>query len=405
MKNILYFFVFLGSSNLFSQTITLDPRSTIPATLQIKGDLTLKRNIFSTSPTTFSTVTRGSNSILQFFGGEIQSISEGADGNIIYVQNIGTSALIIKHQFTTGTTATNRIVTHTGTDVILQNTGESVTLVYDTAIDRWRVMESYNEPWTYFGNGLTNTSNYIGTSDAQPFSLGTNNAKRITVSSNGNVGINTIIPLAKLHVSEGASGVTPPSGTTAIFEDNTTHNIGIHDDGYSSFLSFKKPSNEVKVYDNSIIYNNNDLMGSGSTLITRLGNYGSNDYVKLHQPVRYRVYTYNNDELITSTHLNSLGFSAGAYSVLRLQGSTKDYQLTGIPLPTTNLPSFILYIIVDDTSLTIHDDGLASIELTTPQFKIRTGEGGSSLTISGNGGVTLLYNTDAQRWFVIDWKQ
>ncbi len=400
MKNKIFFIVFLGAANSFSQTITLDPKNTATAVLQIKGDLITKRNSYSTSPTTFTTVSRGSNSILQFFGGEIQSISEGADGNIIYVQNTGTSALTIKHQYTVGTTATNRVVTHTGADIILQNNGEAVTMIYDTAIDRWRVMESYNEPWTYFGNGLTNTSNYVGTTDAQPFSLGTNNAKRMTVSSNGNVGVNNTNPLAKLHVSNGTSGVTPPSGITAIFEDNTTHNIGIHDDGYNSFLSFKKPSNEVQIQDDFLKYNNISLLDIDNPEINGLGNYYSNDYVKLHQYVRFRTYAYNSDELISSSKLSTLGFTAGAYSVLRLQGSTKNYDLTGIPLPTTYLPSFILYIIVDDTNLTILDNTI--IELVAP-YRIRTGEGGS-LTISGNGGVTLLYNTDAQRWFVIDYQ-
>jgi hypothetical protein len=55
--------------------------------------------------------------------------------------------------------------------------------------------------WSLGGNsGIDSAANFIGTLDGQPFTIKTNNAARMVVSSTGNVGIGTTTPSAKLNV-------------------------------------------------------------------------------------------------------------------------------------------------------------------------------------------------------------
>ena len=55
--------------------------------------------------------------------------------------------------------------------------------------------------WSLKGNSNTDSaSNFIGTLDGQPLTLVTNNTARMIVGSNGNVGIGTTTPSAKLNV-------------------------------------------------------------------------------------------------------------------------------------------------------------------------------------------------------------
>jgi hypothetical protein len=55
--------------------------------------------------------------------------------------------------------------------------------------------------WTLTGNSATDSAtNFIGTLDGQPLSIKTDNATRMIISSNGNVGIGTTTPSATLNV-------------------------------------------------------------------------------------------------------------------------------------------------------------------------------------------------------------
>lgn len=55
--------------------------------------------------------------------------------------------------------------------------------------------------WSLSGNsGLDSAGNFIGTRDGKPFTIKTNNLPRMMVSSQGNVGIGTTTPTAKLNV-------------------------------------------------------------------------------------------------------------------------------------------------------------------------------------------------------------
>jgi hypothetical protein len=57
--------------------------------------------------------------------------------------------------------------------------------------------------WSLLGNPATNPAlNFVGTSDAQPLVVRTNNVERMRVTANGLVGIGTLAPQTPLHVNQ-----------------------------------------------------------------------------------------------------------------------------------------------------------------------------------------------------------
>jgi len=63
-------------------------------------------------------------------------------------------------------------------------------------------------PNTFVQNGNSfGTTATLGTNDTQPLIFETNNTQRIYISSSGNIGINTILPTARLFISESTSQI------------------------------------------------------------------------------------------------------------------------------------------------------------------------------------------------------
>lgn len=56
------------------------------------------------------------------------------------------------------------------------------------------------QSWSLTGNAGTSGTNFIGTTDAKAFKIRTNNTVRMTVASNGKIGINNGAPLSRLDV-------------------------------------------------------------------------------------------------------------------------------------------------------------------------------------------------------------
>lgn len=75
-------------------------------------------------------------------------------------------------------------------------------------------MTEANNNWSLSGNAGTNPANqFLGTTDAQPLVVKTNNATRMTVGANGNVGIGVAAPSAKLHLDGSVQMDNLPTGT------------------------------------------------------------------------------------------------------------------------------------------------------------------------------------------------
>lgn len=128
--------------------------------------------------------------------------------------------------------------------------------------------------WTLTGNtGIDSTTKFIGTTDAKPFILKTNNTERLRVTSNGFTGIGTATP-----------SVTFQAGTT-MYVNNTSGQVGI---GISpqTGASHKLQVNAT----GAVAYvSMGDIAGSGPLLY--LGSTGSNVYVnsRSNHPLEFFV--------------------------------------------------------------------------------------------------------------------
>jgi hypothetical protein len=127
-------------------------------------------------------------------------------------------------------TATNAHgpVTSPATSLLVYNTATTTgpTAVspgfyyWDGNQNRWvRLMDMSKDgpAWLLTGNAGTDPAvNFIGTTDAQPLAIRTNNTEQIRVTANGRVGIGTTTPGAKLEV---AGAIKVPQEGTLIFND------------------------------------------------------------------------------------------------------------------------------------------------------------------------------------------
>jgi hypothetical protein len=70
--------------------------------------------------------------------------------------------------------------------------------------------------WSLTGNaGTSPGTNFLGTSDAQALVVKTNNAERLRVAANGNVGVGTNAPQYKLHLGTSSTGLRVDGTATA----------------------------------------------------------------------------------------------------------------------------------------------------------------------------------------------
>lgn len=101
----------------------------------------------------------------------------------------------------TDTTAINALTPPDGM-IIFLTPDKSLRIRSQGAWKKLASMADATANWSLTGNsGTDSASSFIGTLDGKPFTIKTDNAARMIVSSNGNVGIGTTTPSATLNVN------------------------------------------------------------------------------------------------------------------------------------------------------------------------------------------------------------
>ncbi|HEV7737164.1 MAG TPA: hypothetical protein VGO47_07320, partial [Chlamydiales bacterium] len=101
--------------------------------------------------------------------------------------------------------------------IIFLNTDKSLRLRSNGYWKKIADLSEANSNWSLNGNtGSDSTLNFIGTVDGKPLVMKTNNAERLRINSNGNIGIGTANPTAKLNVDGSVKLENLAAGTSEL---------------------------------------------------------------------------------------------------------------------------------------------------------------------------------------------
>jgi hypothetical protein len=252
---------------------------------------------------------------------------------------------------------------------------------------RANISLSATEAWSPTANGTRVSFGTTANGTTSP-------STRLTIDHNGFVGIGTLSPESKLHISNGSSGVTPSENAGIFAEDNdhTYINLGTPDNKESGIL-FGKPS--FGGASGGIIYDaDRSLLFRTSTndtrmVVTEAGNVGigtTTPAAKLDIVGDVRV------SLIVTTANTSVSYDPfnrqnNSYHVL----NTAEDATVFIRGFTAASAGTLLYLIVAGDGTTILQDNNG----TNSADRISTSDN-ENITISGQGSATFIY-TDGWR--------
>ena len=281
--------------------------------------------------------------------------------------------------------------------MIASGTG-GVLLIYDITKSRWRIVEtpsgSGTAGWGLTGNAGTTASNFIGTPDAQPLAFRTNNLDRVNILANGNVGIGTNTPDRKLHIFNGLSGRTPNTNSTLFMEKNGNNylEIATPDNGERGVM-FSNPTDGNSggiYYFNKDMYFNTNSNNRRMTILAN-GNVGINTTTPTAK------LDIDGDIVVRKTTIST----TGGFNALNRNGASSLY-FTGIGSITLGgitggQDGMLLYIFTSiNATLNFIDD--SSSAASGDRILTNTG---ATVTISGRGGATLIYDGTTNRWRMI----
>jgi hypothetical protein len=131
--------------------------------------------------------------------------------------------------------------------------------------------------WSLTGNAATTPgTHFLGTTDNKDLTMKTNGVERFRISALGNIGVGTLFPKAKLHLTR-----TINSDWTSNVPDNALLMIGGWDEQFEGqFVNFKNPSNNngnISYPDGQQIY-----WWSADILIGRYKNYAKWSFKENH---------------------------------------------------------------------------------------------------------------------------
>lgn len=229
LKVALTFVVLLASLNSFSQNVGINATGVAPAAsagldVNFSNKGVLIPNVALTGTTDVSTITSPANSLLVYNTATASSgltkVTPGyyyystslaswvrvnsefkfSDSNLYYTGgNLGlgtTSPANLLSIRATNPLALHGVQAGTASDSLLTLQGGQVKMVSPTTFTT-----TLSSVWNLAGNAAIGASQFLGTTDAQPLRIRTNNVQRMLVTSAGNVGIGASNPSYALAVN------------------------------------------------------------------------------------------------------------------------------------------------------------------------------------------------------------
>jgi hypothetical protein len=112
--------------------------------------------------------------------------------------------------------------------------------------------------WALTGNSGTNPAvNFLGTTDAQPLVIRTNNTERVRVTATGNVGIGTAAPALRLAIVDAGVGLDRPAANVLALYTNNTERVRITATGNVG-IGTAAPTERLQVSDGNVAITNTD---------------------------------------------------------------------------------------------------------------------------------------------------
>jgi hypothetical protein len=395
----------LPTGNVGIGTITPD------AKLDVNGDLILApytyspggnytgdpflrflKSYMSLNPATGATIT-----IKGIDGGTVDRY-----GLMLFISCGGAGTVILKNN--ASALAANKINTNTGSDITITGRG-GATLVYDT--DGWRVVSYDNgggSGWGLTGNTGTNpATDFIGTSNAQDLVFKTNGIERMRVDADASV-LTLKSSLSSYNRFGGYKSLGTDAAPTLV--TNGTDLASFIGYGYSG--STYRPAAGI-IFQSTRRFSNDEIGGRiiFSTTGPGVGPLGipGLERMRIEENGRVGIGTTTptakldvDGDIVVRTKMISAtasitGLSRGGASSLYFNGSGIVY-LDGI---LDGQDGMLLYIFTSgNTTLLLRDDN----SFASSGNRIYTNTG-ATLTISGRGGATLIYDGDSAHWRVI----
>jgi hypothetical protein len=241
--------------------------------------------------------------------------------------------------------------------------------------------------WSLTGNSGTNpNNNFLGTTDNQPLVFRTNNTEQVRLDTNGNFGIGTVSPAARLHVNGTIRFQGLPTTTSGnyLVVDNTG-NVSVASPtqfGDQDWLVAQNdPNGGVGTIPNSIgrwIYTNG-----------RVGIGTSNPTESLHVHDGHLILT-NSDNTARQLRLYEPSGAGSNFTAFRAQAQTSDITYT--------LPASLTATSTIATGL-LQTDANGNLSWLNPSA-LSTGSSSASWSLTGNSGTNpnnnFLGTTDNQ---------